>query len=362
MKKLRFFIIDAVALCLCAVLLIAVGVGVYALPRAEFSEAENRALAAFPTVSVRSVADGSFFSRLCAFYADAVPMREQLVRTKAYCELSLGKSQNNGVIFLPDGRLVDRCEYKSTRTLDANLTQISALLSSRERAVCALVPRSVDIYTQSESARRLIDSVYARMGGEELYLRLADEAEQGGEVYFMTDHHLDADGVYVLYCYVVEQFGVAPLAREEFIRRTVSADFLGSTYSSSGLVDTVRDTVELWRYEGDGEYEVRCEDQGCRLDSLYCFDALAGKDKYRVFTDGNHGVLRVSAVTDKTRPTLLVVKDSFANALLPLLARHFDLTVCDPRYSRSPLPQCDYTAIVFGIDTLATTGMAFAPQ
>ena len=52
--------------------------------------------------------------------------------------------------------------------------------------------------------------------------------------------------------------------------------------------------------------------------------------------------------------------NSFANAVIPMLARHFDITVRDPRYDTTPVSgEYDAALVVCGIDTLATTPFTF---
>ena len=78
-------------------------------------------------------------------------------------------------------------------------------------------------------------------------------------------------------------------------------------------------------------------DKTTRTDSLYTMDALGEKDKYVAFLDGNHA--RVDITTDAgTGKQLIVLKDSFAHALVPFLANHYDtIVVLDLRYYNFPL-------------------------
>jgi hypothetical protein len=176
-------------------------------------------------------------------------------------------------------------------------------------------------------------------------------------VYYKTDHHLDVDGAYILYRHIVRALGETPYERSEFEIQNASDSFLGSTYSKSGLIAPRADTLTLLRFEGDDSYEVECDSPDCATDRIYCFEFLEKKDKYSVFTGGNHPLLTIRK-SGKQRKTLLLVKDSFANAVVPLLARHFDLVICDPRYASEPPPECDMSAYIFGIDTLATTRLS----
>ena len=170
--------------------------------------------------------------------------------------------------------------------------------------------------------------------------------------------HLNADGVFEVYRYVMQELGYAPLSKEDFTLTEMCDGFLGSAYSQGGLLCSVDDTVSAWRYEGDTALTVECFDEACALHSLYAPDELEGKDKYRYFLGGNHGVISISSTEETGRERLFIIKDSFANSVLPLLARHFDLTVWDPRYSPAPpeiSPQSTRTVIICGTDTLATT-------
>ncbi len=357
MKNKKTFICDTAFLLVCAIIISSLGVLVYALPKESFSEEENRMLSAPPSLSGAALLSGEWFSRLSAFYSDALPLRQDFIRLKALCELGLGKAQNNDVLFLRGGRLVDRCEYDASQlqNIKYNREKIHSLLKSKSNPCTALVPRSADIYANGESAEAARAAAYGEQGQSELFGELLQSTSDGVPVYYLTDHHLNSEGAYILYSFVMRELGLSPLPQDFFQKEAFSSDFLGSTYSKCGLLSTASDTLTLYRYEGDMSYSVECSDSSCSLSSLYCFSASKIKDKYRVFTDGNHPLLTVKSKKGEPRPTLLIIKDSFANACLPLLAAHFDLTVYDPRYTSVPLPECDCTAVIIGIDTLANT-------
>ena len=66
-------------------------------------------------------------------------------------------------------------------------------------------------------------------------------------------------------------------------------------------------------------------------DSLYETDALEGADPYSVFTGGNQGVIEISGGRENKK-TLLLIKDSFANCMVPFLAEDYEkLIVVDLR-------------------------------
>ncbi|MFR4808561.1 MAG: DHHW family protein, partial [Peptostreptococcus anaerobius] len=64
----------------------------------------------------------------------------------------------------------------------------------------------------------------------------------------------------------------------------------------------------------------------------YDVSKLSTKDPYQVFTGGNHTQIRIRTNIDTERK-LLVIKDSYANAMLPFLVNNFsEINVVDMRY------------------------------
>ena len=352
----RFFITDCSLLILSAALVLWLGIGTLLSGDAPFSEEENRPLSFFPEFSAESLTSGEFFKGLGSFCADRIPFRLCLVRLKGASEIALGKGENNGVLLLDGGTLAQRCEYESTALLEKNLSAIS-----ESGITLVAVPRSVDVLTKSEEAAGVRNLVYsAHPTAERLYKRLCDAESAGEQVYYRTDHHLDYDGAYALYALLCEELEVKPYPKEEFSKELASDSFLGTSYSKSGALINTADSVYLPRYEGDTEFDICCLDSGCALNSFYDSSFLSKKDKYSVFLGGNHGTLTVKSSLKQDRPHLLLIKDSFANAVIPMLARHFDITVRDPRYDKTPVSgEYDAALVVCGIDTLATTPFTF---
>ena len=339
---------DIIFIITLVLLAIIFGAGVYAQPKQSFSEEENRVLAGAPEFSINSLLSGEFFDDLNSFHADKIPLRVLMIRAKAVCELSLGKKENNGVLFSDDGRMADRTYYGDLDILKQNIARADRL--KEDGAILALVPRSADVYFRSNESSRICE-----ISGELPLLDILSDV--GPTAYYYTDHHLDADGAFAVYQYIMEALGKTPILREDLQLTAVSDSFLGTAYSKGGLLPLARDTVSTWRYSGDEDMIVKCSDVGCNIHSLYAPSELSVKDKYRYFLAGNHGVLTVSSNDGIERERLFIIKDSFANSIIPLLAAHFDLTVWDPRYS--PIPsevqsEGTRTVLLCGIDTLAT--------
>jgi hypothetical protein len=167
-------------------------------------------------------------------------------------------------------------------------------------------------------------------------------------VIYNTDHHLTTYGAYLVYISLADELGYIPFA--DFTPALASSDFCGTSWSKSGLYLTSPDSLELYRYNGDNEFKVTGD---VNMQGLYDFAKLSEKDKYAVFLGGNYGHIKISDNTNK--PKLLIIKDSFANALAPFLARHFELDMVDPRYFRGDVfkiaKECDKVLFLYGAES-----------
>ena len=92
---------------------------------------------------------------------------------------------------------------------------------------------------------------------------------------------------------------------------------------------------------------------------FYDYAALERSDRYEFYLGTNEPELVIRTVAD-TNDTLLVLKDSYANAFLPFLAGSYKtITVVDPRYYAEPLDMLlaedEYTdvLILYNIQTLS---------
>ena len=358
----RLFIIF---LCFCIIFF---SVGTFFLAsRDRFSQVENRMLATLPVLSAENLFDGSFTEELGDATRDGIPFRSAFLRLRGLSDLIL-RGQINNVVFAKGGYLIPRGEYASLSLLERNIEFLEGVTAyGGETVSVAIIPRSIDVcatYLPSAYAGHS-DEAWERLGdrlsGAELCGYLRELSESGEEIWYKTDHHWTTLGAYYAYCYLGKSLGYEPYSIEDFERTVICDDFTGSSYSLTGGVAFSSDCIELFRYLGDGEYSVTAD--GVALSGgLYAFDKLSARDKYAVFLGGNYG--RVTIEGEGERPRLLIIKDSYANSLVPFLARHFDIDMIDLRYFSgdaaelySAIGEADVTLILQGIDTLATTGI-----
>jgi len=163
--------------------------------------------------------------------------------------------------------------------------------------------------------------------------------DAGEQVYYRTDHHWTTLGAYYAYAELMRSFGMEAeiIPMEAFTRQVASNDFYGTSWSAGGMKQVAPDALEIWLLGNEDAFCVTAD--GRELGGLYSQSYLAKKDKYSVFLDGTHDVVTVKKEGEE-RQTLPLFKDSFANALAPFLAQHFDLVLLNLSSTRN-----DYTDI-----------------
>lgn len=337
------------------------------MPDRAMSEEENRALEQFPEVSVQNIVSGEFTEKFASYMADQFPLRDQFVGIKAASEIALGKRENNSIIVRGD-TLAERFDAVNTENLDRNIKAIDAFVAAcRDRGITAefaVFGRAMDVTGIPVYGSGTSDAAWAKLDGHDhIDMRRALGGHDGEYVYYRTDHHHTSLGAYYAYAYLAPRLGYEANDIGHYRRETLSAEFFGTTYSKAGAKWIAPDSIEAFRWDGDGALTVSVDGKDART-GMYFEEYLDKKDKYSVFLGGNNARVDVTApsLTDGEgeRAKLLIVKDSFAHSLAPFLAEHFDVTMIDPRYYKRPLIRLvedegfDAVLVCCNMDTLSS--------
>ncbi len=342
------------------------------LPDHSFSEEENRSLRSLPKWSLDALLSGKLGEEFNDYFADQFPLRDTLVGIKGASELMLGKGENNGILLGKNGQL-------AKRLFDAYGSDGAVPLDGFDRAhirACAeglkrvdgqleipfsvlLTGRTVDIAASAFSyppdisnalQETLRDSLGGRVSCVETVPVLRERYGAGEYVYYRTDHHWTTLGAYYAYVEVMKSFGMEGeiLPVDAFQRETVSDGFYGTAWSAGGMKHVAPDSIEIWTLGNEQDFAVTAD--GRELPGFYSRSYLAKKDQYSLFLDGTHDVVTVQKRSGETRPTLLILKDSFANSLAPFLAQHFDLVLLNLSSTRRDFCDLSHFAAHYGAD------------
>lgn len=146
-------------------------------------------------------------------------------------------------------------------------------------------------------------------------------------IYFRTDHHWTARGAYYAYAEFCKAKGITPHELSEYRPREFDG-FLGTFYKDTGKSADLGDhpdTVEVFYPVGENIKLNFTDTKGNSYDWPIISNVTnsPAELKYSTFAgaDNPYTVIENPDVTDGS--TLVVVKESFGNALIPFLADHY---------------------------------------
>lgn len=231
------------------------------------------------------------------------------------------------------------------------VTAIADLLGSNVKTFSMPVPNSAEFYTHKEyhtgktSQKAMIELVRTNLGANVTFVDAYSVIEQHTDeyIYFRTDHHWTHLGAYYAYTALCRSAGFDPVNKDDF-DTGMWENFVGSMYTfvanypQGQVLKDNPDTVHYWKPSAN--ITTTCYNSTA-LKNGYAMGTICrvGEDvdnKYLTFMGGDHPIAIVE--TDTPGPCILVIKESYGNALISWLTNHYSkIILIDPRqyYSKN---------------------------
>lgn len=352
MERKKASLYEKITGCVIAAACVIFAAALLILPKQDWSENENRTLAAFPELTLSGLAQGEYLSDVEEYLTDHFPARDVFVSINTRVSVALGRRELNGVYIGSDGFLIDR--YEKPQRTEKILEGFNRLVQAAgERSVTLLLaPTAAEIYSdrlppfancadQSETMARFRDGFEGTFVDVAPVLHAHRDERQ---LYYRTDHHWTTWGAYYACTELCAAMGMRPVPAEQYEITQVTEDFRGTTFSK--LNDLTIPGEPIYRFTLPGQQltvsygmpdrAVTSEAQGS--DGLYNPEYLGRKDKYSYFLDNIHEFITVENPDADTSRQLVMIKDSYANCMVPFLAQHFEkMYIIDPRYYRDSI-------------------------
>lgn len=310
-----------------------------------FSELENRNLTTKPALTLGSLLDGSYGETFETYIADQFPLRNQFISTKSYSELLLQKKDNNGVYIGKDGYFLQDFSHPDLDLAIKNAGYINEL-ANHFKVYVGLAPTATKVledklpnYATPYDEAAYISTFYNELSNKVTKLDFLSILNQNKEdsIYYKTDHHWTTLGAYYAYVAFCHSADLTPLSLEDFTIENASDAFYGTLFSKGNFSFASPDTIQLFYPKQAETLEVTYEATGKITSSLYEYSYLDTKDKYSVFLDNNHPLIKIKTSVNNGRK-LLVIKDSYANCFIPFLTQHYEeIQVVDLRLMNAPI-------------------------
>ena len=331
-------------------------------PYRDYSELENTKFLPRPTLTVQDLTGrdpvkkiNAFFTNYSEFFKQQIAGRDNWIDLHAACEQLVFRKTDYGNILLGSDGMEFARTYGLTNDelplLEKNLSAVENLGNRYPGLVTTVVvPSASVVYPDRVPAgaplldeNAMLDDIYQRISSSVNTLDLRDtfaEHAQDAQLYYRTDHHWTTDGAYYASLALTQQLGKAPFDRDAHTAVNVE-DFYGTSWAKCRQPWAKPDTITyydldapltLYQATGNGQF-TETETTG-----LYDMDKFQTYDKYGAFLHGNNGFSRIQG---KGEGSILIVKDSYANSLIPLLTDSYaTIDVVDfrgYRYGLDPL-------------------------
>lgn len=308
-----------------------------------YSPVEKRELQTCPEISITKVLDGRFQKKYESYLRDQFPGRDHWVSFQTDMELFMGKNEIHNVYIGKNHYLLEHYTEKEfdPQQISKNLQALEKFVGKTKQNAdvhVMMVPtkswvlrEKLPAFAPHYKEQKFYDALQQKLEKEDVLISVEPvlDAHKEEEIYYRTDHHWTTLGAWYAYEQYTKAVG-GDLQRAQGKKkfRCISKDFYGTTYAK---INYARQADKIEIYESADKLRVVYNMGEKKTKTLYDFSFLKTADQYSVFTGGNQAVLEITGGI-KNGKTLLLIKDSFANSILPFLAEDYEkLVVVDLR-------------------------------
>lgn len=308
-----------------------------------YSPVEKRELQTRPEISITKVLDGRFQKKYESYLRDQFPGRDHWVSFQTDMELFMGKNEIHNVYIGKNHYLLEHYTEKEfdPQQISKNLQALEKFVGKAKQNAdvhVMMVPtkswvlrEKLPAFAPHYKEQKFYDVLQQKLEKEDVLISVEPvlDAHKEEEIYYRTDHHWTTLGAWYAYEQYTKAVG-GDLQRAQGKKkfRCISKDFYGTTYAK---INYARQADKIEIYEPADKLRVVYNMGEKKTKTLYDFSFLKTADQYSVFTGGNQAVLEITGGI-KNGKTLLLIKDSFANSILPFLAEDYEkLVVVDLR-------------------------------
>jgi DHHW protein len=350
-------------------------------PKIEVSEIEKRTLTPFPVFSFEKLMEGNYTDSLDMYYADHFAHREQLVDFTAFVKGNFGFRKDDLMIYQNDGQeqaaldsavIADSLARSKNNTpsvikkdpsgqppeiknsiliyngmafqlfgrhleaennFAATINAYKTKLGDSVRVFACVVPSPIDFYlpeeykAKSNHEKPSIDYIYSKFDGGVLAVDAYGFLQGSTDdfIYFKTDHHWTARGAHKAYQAFCAKAGIEAVSLSSY-QRFVRKPFLGSLYNSTLDLRLKRSGDSLEYFMPPIQTQAyRYPDRNLQrvIKTEVVSQRLGQGGSYLTFIGGDYPLTHI-ITENKNGKKILMIKDSYGNALAPFLVMHYE--------------------------------------
>lgn len=330
------------------------------------SELENRNLAQLPYISLQNILDGTFANSMESYVGDHLFLRNIMIEKFTDLQLHLGRKEVNDITIINNSMLLSKLpDHPTNNRITTAINKLENFsTNSRSNVYLYFVPFKTvvmkDYYTYYYNYK------FKKKLGKDIFFEIFNDMETNFHAfdiytlwekrysfeqilsfYFITDHHWNHEGSFLAYVDIITDLQNVvdidlgdPYTKEDLILECFdNVEFLGSYHKKLYyLGDFTEDEVCRYVVEEFPNF-VRYDNNGNETDLTYretFFSEINDNTKfvdYWSLYSPTLGLLKFENDDSLNDLNALIIRDSYSNPILPLMAKHFkSLYVIDPRH------------------------------
>ncbi|WP_053360610.1 DHHW family protein [Bacillus sp. FJAT-27251] len=315
------------------------------------SELEGRALAAEPVKDPDEIASGEYFKKYDDYYSDQFPVRDKWIEGSAIIDKYILQKEyikdvyvnDNGYLISPvnppeKSVAVDNVNSKindfAKNLHNEGVSTYFALVPNKSTMMENKLPYYIESYANDLSDNLLggfSNDVKALDFREEINAHLNEK-----NMYFYTDHHWKPKAAFYAYEKLIQTIGEeypavgGSLKKSDFKWEEHPTPFYGSEARKTTAVHVKKpDTVTVVKPIKNQKPLTVCYSGSCDK-SFYNMNSLNSTDfymnRYTTYLSGDvpEGIVKNPNVDNELK--VLILKDSYANAMIQFIAQNFEET------------------------------------
>lgn len=312
-------------------------------PTKVFSSKENRYLQQFPELTLSNIFSGDFSTDFEKYASDQFIGRDNWIGLKTLSQLAMLKKDNGRVYFGKDDYLFDVESGLDEKQFHLNMEYINIFANSigeKIKITALLIPTKTQVledklpaYAPVIDEEKLVEQIKENLNKDIIVTDLINTFKEHANeyIYYKTDHHWTSKGAFYAYEKYLQSIGSNPLKERDFIIDLVSDEFYGTSYRKANFYLGKPDAIHKYTGKNPIDYEIHFNSSPEPGD-LYDNSFLNKTDKYSYFLGGDKALVEINT-SIKNGKTIVVLKDSFGNSMVPFLIHNYEkIIMLDTRY------------------------------
>ena len=231
-------------------------------------------------------------------------------------------------------RYIDVVNHVADKYTDQGIRVVSA---PPPQAIGVLIEPEYLGKLKSDDQQKTLDYLNENLSDNVYFVETVELLRQHNSeyIYFRTDHHWTALGAYYVYEAICEQLDLEPASLEEDFELWDQGTFRGSLYYKAPKTKSLKDDI-VYAYNPIGNFNTRIykeSSSGFEHTVLTNMSKSNVNSKYSVFLAGDHPLVRIINNDLPDAGNVLIIKDSFGNAMAPFFTQNYHTVyVVDYRY------------------------------